>query len=51
MAGDSRLMDSGFPDDVVDLPLAVAQRFDDAAAGLIGECFEGINMHYSEYTY
>ena len=42
MAGDTGLVDAGLPDDVVDLPLAIAQRLDDAAAGGIGKRLEGI---------
>ena len=41
MAGDTGLVDPGLLDDVAGLPLAVPQRFDDAAAGGVGESLEG----------
>src|SRR5262249_34984572 len=37
MPGNTGLMDASLLDDVVHLPLAVAQRFDDAAASRVGE--------------
>src|SRR5262245_5538798 len=46
---DAGLMDAGFLDDVVDLPLAAAQRLDDAAPRRIGQGLEWIQMH--EYVY
>ena len=50
MAGDAGLMNSGLPDDVAHLPLAIAQRRHDAAACGIGQCLEGMNMHDSVYA-
>ena len=50
MPGDAGLVDSGLLDDVVDLPLAVAQRFDDEAAGGVGQGLEYIYMHHSAYV-
>jgi hypothetical protein len=35
-------VNSGLPDDVIHLLLAIAQRLDDPAAGRIGERFEYI---------
>lgn len=42
MAGDTGLVDPGLLDDVVDLSLAVTQRFDDATARRVGKAMEGI---------
>ncbi len=42
MTGDTRLMDSCSLNDVVDLPFAIPQRFDDATAGRVGKGLEGV---------
>ena len=52
MTGYAGLMDPSPLDNVVDLPLAVAQCFNDAAAGRIGQSLERIDyMHVSVYVY
>jgi hypothetical protein len=42
MTGDARLVDSGLLNDVVDLPFAVPQGLDNAAARRVGKRLEGI---------
>ena len=51
MAGDPGLVDTRLLDDVVDLPLTVAQRFDDAAARGVGEGLEGLGLHLRVYVH
>jgi hypothetical protein len=49
MARDARLLYSGLADKIADRPLAVQQRFDDAAAGGIGDRLERIYIHLNVY--
>ncbi len=42
MTGDTRLMDSCLLNDVVDLPFAIPQCFDNATAGRVGKGLEGV---------
>src|SRR5262245_18876022 len=51
MARDSGLVDPGSGNDVVDLPLAVAQHLDDTPAGGVCQGLEGIDLHLNAYAY
>ena len=42
MTGDTRLVDSCLLNDVVDLPFAISQCFDNATAGRVGKGLEGV---------
>jgi hypothetical protein len=50
MTRDTGLVDPGLYDDVVDLPLAVAQGIHDATAGRVGKGLEGVYMYYHVYA-
>ena len=50
MTGDTRLVDSRLLDDVVDLPFAVPQRFDNAAARRVSKGLEGVYLRLHAYT-
>ncbi len=42
MTGDTGLVDTCLLNDVVDLPFAIPQRFDNATAGRVGKGPEGV---------
>lgn len=42
VSGDTRLVDPCFLNDVIDLPFAIPQRFDNATAGRVGKGLEGV---------
>ena len=42
MTGDTRLVDSCLLNDVVDLPFAIPQCFDNATSGRVGKGLEGV---------
>jgi hypothetical protein len=50
VAGNAGLVDPDILYDVVDLPFALPQGFDNAAASRVGENLKGIYLHYHAYT-